>query len=123
MKSKEFNLDSVLAIVNDINTRYDLPEITITDGEWKALLDNLAKCFKDRDNDDLEVSINIIIRRAFHDALFDSCAKISFYYVIEALNDLTAFSVNESKRNELKNSIMYDALKNNVETKELKKTK
>ena len=122
MGNKDFNLDNVLEIVNDLENQYHLPEVVITNGEWQALLDNLSDCFKNSDNNDLEVSTNIIIRRAFHEALIDHCDKISFYYVIIALRDLVAFSIYENKQTELKNKIMFDALKNNI-SKEKNKTK
>ena len=122
MGNKEFNLDNVLEIVDELSNQYHLPEVVITNGEWKALLDNLRDCFKDQDNNDLEVATNIIIRRAFHEALLDHCDKISFYYVIIALKDLVAFSIYETKQTEIKNKIMFDALKNNI-VKEKNKTK
>lgn len=120
MENKEFGLNNIYEIVDELSEKYHLPEFTVTDGQWQALLDNLRECFKDKGENDCEVAINILIRRTIHDALIEHADKISFYYVILSLKDLVAFSIYETKQIELRNKIMFDALKNNANNEKSK---
>ena len=114
MENKEFNLDNVLEIVDELSKNYRMLEFAISNGEWQSMLDNLSECLKDKNKDDLEIAVNIIIRRAVHECLIDSGNRITFYYVIVALKDLIAFHIPGKTIDELKYKMALDGLKNDA---------
>jgi len=107
-------LEDVYKITDKLYSEYKIPEMGITDGEWQAFLDNLADCLNKNNSNELEVAVNILIRRAFYYASIDNCNKITLYYLVKSLKDLGVFHIKEDSIKELGNKIYSDGSKNNA---------
>ncbi len=111
---EEFNRDNILEIIDRYYKQYNLPEMGITNGEWDSLLDNLKVCLTENNHKEIEAATNMIIRKAMNLAMLDNCDVITLYYIINALDDLKAFSISEETIHDLKYKIVMDGLKNNT---------
>ena len=107
-------LEDVNQILDKLYSEYRIPEMAITDGEWQAFLDNLNDCLIKHNSNELEVAVNILIRRALHFATFECCDKVTLYHLVKSLKDLIVFHIPQKEIMELGNKIYSDGSYNNT---------
>lgn len=107
-------LEDVYKIIDKLYSEYKIPEMAITSGEWQAFLDNLNECLTKNKSDELEVAVNILIRRALYYATFDNSDRVTLYHLVKSLSDLVVFNIQQKDIVELGNKIYSDGSKNNA---------
>lgn len=105
--------EELLKIVDKYYENYKLPELKVNDGEWEALLTTITKYLPNNAMD----AVNIVLRKAFNIALANNEGYFNLYYIVLALDDLNVFNLSTDIIHNIKNEVMLESLKNNVQVK------
>lgn len=109
--------EEMFKAIRELYNEYQLPRLNIEQNEWQAFFKVTAEYFDVPELfEDYPIALNIVIRRAINLALIDGAKEIKINYLIDALQDLTAFHVYQ---NEVEK--MQDNIKKNIEEQKEKK--
>ena len=110
MKNKEEIKRELLDTINRYYSEYNLPEMSINDGEFDALIDTVYIYLLH----DKEHALNLIIRKALNLSMMDEYNCFNMYHIIKSLDDLIVFGLKIDDIEKMKQKIMIDSLLNNA---------
>ena len=110
MKNKEEIKKELLETIDKYYREYKLPEMSISDGEFDALIDAMYIYLRNQE----EQGLYMVIRKALNLSMQNEYKCFNLHHIISSLGDLKVFGLGYDDIENMKRMIMFNSLLNNA---------